>query len=156
MPDPNVTRWKQRGLIYIWHYKDNVRNFPGWHFTADNDGCTAMLELCALMQQAEYPARKTLQLSNPPDDVVQVVNPGSRWFSASSIEIRYPKDRVAADAWEMKSVDNKVRLIVGPRKLEELEDSIRELMEEGVGDYAICPENDSPDMELWFWKYRKG
>jgi hypothetical protein len=49
MPDPTVARWKQQGRVYLWRYKENRKNYPGWHFTADAVACNALLELFELM-----------------------------------------------------------------------------------------------------------
>ena len=38
-------RWKQRGIISLWRYTENSRNYSGWHLTADAAGCASLLEL---------------------------------------------------------------------------------------------------------------
>lgn len=153
MSDPAVNRWRARGGVYIWHYRDNVRNYPGWHLTADAEGCTSLLELLTLMLEARYSSQTTITLKEPPAHVAGVANYGSRWYSASSIEIRYPKGQVEPDTWELTVTRGKIRLIMGEANIEAFLESIQDV-QNGGGDYCLGPEDDREDMELWFWWYR--
>ena len=155
MPDPKVAKWKQKGCVYVWHYRDNLRNHPGWHMTADNDGCDALLELFDLMQHAEYSSRATVKLSEPHPLDVSITNPGSRWYHAHSLEIRYPKDRMDERTWTLAEERGAITLIVGKENLQELRECIADV-QQGGGDYALGPDDNSGDMELWFWWQRSG
>jgi RHS repeat-associated protein len=37
------THWKQCGLVYLWHYVEKSRNYPGWHLALDSAGHVAIL-----------------------------------------------------------------------------------------------------------------
>jgi hypothetical protein len=41
-----LTEWRQQGQIAIWRFEHHSSNkFPGWHFSADEDGCANLRDL---------------------------------------------------------------------------------------------------------------
>ncbi len=46
-----VKMLKQKGQIFLWRYKDNTRNYPGWHLCADCEGCQFVFEVLNLFNQ---------------------------------------------------------------------------------------------------------
>lgn len=86
--DQRIARWEQRGVVCLWRYLDNTKNYPGWHFSADRLGCNSVIELLALMETAELPMRRTVQLRPPSADVLGVPNNRrARWKAAGALDL---------------------------------------------------------------------
>ena len=149
MPDINVDRWKQEGRLYLWCYLENTRNFPGWHLTADDDGCHSLADLIERMLSARWSSQKSLVITLPAKDVLGVPNNRNgqaRWKAPALLMLKYPKDKVR-DGYSSLHVNGKtIVLSAGRQKLELLKDCVLKITK-GEGDYAI----EIGDANLWFW-----
>ena len=154
MSDPNVDKWRQKGRFYLWTYKENTKNYPGWHMTVDSIGATALLELFELMSSAKYSAIAKLQVSEPDKDILKVPNNkngAAKWSSVPQLKIKYPKDQCSDNHWVLNKNNGEFTLELGKNKLEEIKKGILDISNQ-EGDYAIGPDNDQFEYEcLWFW-----
>lgn len=152
MSDASVDKWRQEGHLYVWKYKENVRNYSGWNLTADNVCCRSFADLIERMLSARWSSQKVLNVSPPSMNVLRVPNNHggkARWESAQSFVLKHPKDKVPEDFFSLEEDGNAVNLSVGKQKLEMLHKGILGIPE-GKGDYAIGSKS-SREPHLWFW-----
>ena len=144
MGDLDVARWRQRGAVSMWKNRD-PRN-PHWNLTADERGCAALLDLLDRMEGGQWSSKKRMSLRKP---VITADHGGDRPFrSARHLTIKYPKDRVPDDHWDLREEKRQLLLEVGLLSLRELREAVVDL-KSGGGDYAIGGDY-SP---LWIWWY---
>ena len=158
MSNPLVNRWRQRGKIYLWRFDDEVRKYPGWNFTADDDGCTSLLQLFDTMVNDERSASVEIALSKPSADI-QALGPGigkGRLRAPQHVALQFPPMKVAANFWQWTGTLHDPQLKVGQRKLVELIGAVQSVAE-GVGDFCIGADDhrehglEFANMSIWFW-----
>ena len=144
--------------MYLWRFPHNTRNFPGWQFVADKDGCQSLLELLDLMRNARWSAQAEIRLNKPTEEIVSVPGwpHGTRWTAASVLLIRFPKGKVPESHWRWDGTPTQPRLNIGIDKLRELRDAIAEVAK-GFGDFCVTAEDsplhgvDKAKASIWFW-----
>ena len=156
MSDPAVDKWKQKGQIWIWRFSGRSKHFEGLHLIADSVGCKSLRELFKLMNSAKWPSSKVLKISKK--EFIDTTGSGYKLSLLQTFNIKYRKDQVPNDHWNMEWDSNKKNytLSIGEKKLKELDNGISDI-ERGHGDYAIGPvdENEWDEMCLWFWWHVK-
>src|SRR5512133_1596062 len=104
MPDSTVSKWKQSGLVYLWRYLENTRNYPGWHLKTDEAGRQSLLGLLQKMHAAKYSSRATVHLSAPTMRQLSVPNNRHGQAAHRAAEewlIVYPKGRTPDQTWKL-------------------------------------------------------
>src|SRR5579872_5538090 len=48
----SANAWALRGTVFLWRYRENVKNFPGWHLAANPEGSLALLELFGAVRES--------------------------------------------------------------------------------------------------------
>lgn len=150
MSDARVARWKQRGTVHCWRYRDNSRNYPGWNLAADEDACRSLLALIEFMSAAPYSSAQTIRLSPPSHLVLSVPgnrNGDARWTAARSLQLQYRNGMVTADHWTLDRDGADLTLSVGEASLAELRSGIDD-MAHGRGDWGI---GELPDEFVTYW-----
>ena len=147
--------WRQSGNVYSRRYRDNVRNYPGWHVTADKPGAVSLLELLAAFQSSPIAVQRTILVSAPTADVLSVPNNQNgraRWWAPSRWCIAFNPEPDASSAWSFPPDKDPAVLSVGREFLTRLTSGIGDLMV-GVGDYFIGRGEAPPGEKtcLWFW-----
>jgi hypothetical protein len=154
MSDLNVDKWKQVGHLYLWRYKEGLRNYPGWNVTADSLGSDSLIDLLDRMIDAQFSSQQMVHLSKPTDAHLVIPNNGAAsWKHASKLIISFPKERVSLDHWHLSIDGDKVILTLGLSNMREFRDAILDL-KQGGGDYSIgtiAPE----DQWLAIWWHPK-
>jgi len=145
MADQRVNKWVQRGCIYLWRHAGNPRNYCGWHMTADDAGCRSLLDLLDIIRDAQYAAKRTIQLTRPSEHELTSgcsapPRPATRW------ELSHSKPSMAPAHWCLSVEGTRVMLELGAERLEELWEGIQGIPN-GSGDYCIGDDGQ----ELWFW-----
>src|SRR5438105_1048742 len=100
-PSP-VQAWKQRGLVFLWRYLENERNYPGWHFTADDLGATSFCELLRAMGSFAVPSHRTLVVTPPTTSVLAVPNNrngAAPWVAPDKWRIAHLPEPENAEIW---------------------------------------------------------
>lgn len=69
-----VDSWKQAGRFFFWRFTENTRNFPGWHFMVDRAASTSIASLLRFMAQSETACSRTVVVSLPTVEVLNVPN----------------------------------------------------------------------------------
>lgn len=117
-----------------------------WNLTADGPGCDALLDLLDRMEGGQWPSKKQILLRKP---VITADHGGDmRFRSATHLTIKYPKERVPDDHWDLREEDRQLLLEVGLSSLRELREAVTDL-NNGGGDYTI----GSDESPLWIWWY---
>ena len=139
--------WKSAGAVALWRYRENQRNFPGWHLTADPIGCASLLSLFdALGTDGDGSSR--IFVVQPPTPAILAVpnNRRSPWCSPSKLRLSVSEK---PSEWIFPDTLEPATLTFGLDWLPELQRGIADISR-GHGDYAIGNPTDS-NLQLWFW-----
>src|SRR5687768_4345680 len=99
------------GRVCLWKYRERARNYPGFHLSADPDGCTQLLELLRSLAKARTPQIGTIVLDRVTPADLSVPNNGdaevegySRWellvdprFDPEHLRFAVVNDRVRTE-----------------------------------------------------------
>jgi hypothetical protein len=138
------------GKIYLWTYPEGVKDYAGWHLTADAAGCQMLL---ATLDRVSTDERaRPLQTFAP--NVAILTVPNNRRASAqaaAAITVVHARDRDAA-YWHLEVTAGGVALSVGTERLAALRAAVVDVSQ-GRGDYCLgSAEKRAPRQErLWFW-----
>ena len=83
--------WKQQGIVSLWRYTENERNYRGWHLNADSVGCASLSALLDELAQAPG-THRTVQLTPPGASQLAVPNnQGGRaaWLAPAKLRVSY-------------------------------------------------------------------
>lgn len=147
MADPDIERWQNCGSIAIWRYEDFPRNYPGYHLTADARGCAFLLGLIKLFQNAKYPARKLVELTNPTPQHLAIPNCPRKCVPLRAAEFRFRSDYPDSH-WSIRAVGKRATIEIGSTGLHDLEQGVSDIVL-CKGDWATGNGNDA----LWFWPH---
>ena len=145
-----VNAWKQRGVVFLWRYVENERNYPGWHFTTDAEGAASLCDLLKAMGSHPTSSHRTLLVTPPTMSILGVPNNkggSARWTAPEKWRITYFPE--AADTWHFDGDATLAHLSLGsallPRLMSATEGIVR-----GQGDFSIGT-SSAKGSELWFW-----
>jgi hypothetical protein len=154
-----MTVWVQQGKVFLWRYREGVSNYPGGHLTADVAGCQSLEELLTKFVDTPRNRQAMVRVTRPTEDVLSVPNNRggkAKWSSPEELQIEMLAESANPVEWRFQPKGFRFQLVAGKGKLLELRDAIRGIPR-GKGDFAIGPEDDSPesaaweDMCLWIW-----
>ncbi len=139
-----LNEWKQTGTIFLWSYRENTRNFPGWHWAFDDPGLRSLIDLLGrlLAGPADAPLARTVRITPPTERVLSV--PNNR-----SSRVRSP-DRLrivalpTADDWILAEEDAHLVLSLG-------RDRLRELIAWLQAEDQAFDTSFGADPQVWFW-----
>jgi len=139
--------WKQSGAISLWRYKENQRNFPGWHLTADATGCASLLTLLDSFASDGRTCSRTLAIQAPTPAILAVPNKrSSAWQSPSKLRLSLSANPAE---WSFPESLEPAALIFGSDWLSKLRQGIAGISH-GEGDYSIGVPGGG-NLQLWFW-----
>ena len=153
MSDPNVQRWRQRGDIFLWRYRDRPRNYPGWHLSATPAGAESLLQLLRMMCDAPYSSERVIRIADPTHAVLAVPNYThgyDQWQSAHRWRLRYSRRREDVANWKIVFTGRELEFTLGEKYVLALIRGIENLIA-GKGDYAISSGRADEHDCLWFW-----
>lgn len=140
--------WKQAGSIALWRYTENIRNYPGWHITADSAGSASLVDLLDAFAADGVPVSRTLAISTPTTAILAVPNNrSSAWRSASKLRLSLSANE---SEWLFPDFLEPAELTIGAQWLLELRRGIAGIPH-GKGDYCIGPTRNG-SFQLWFWR----
>ncbi|SDH08093.1 hypothetical protein [Psychroflexus sediminis] len=145
-----IEKYKVKGKVYTWTYKDNQRNYPGWNFTVDSNASESLFELLNLMDACEWSTKKTLPTTSPTQNQLNVPNNQNgtaQWKSKPNLTLNY-KTNESENHWRINELNNGIEIQFGKTKLTELQNAINGIPK-GNGDFAICDQNE--ENILYFW-----
>lgn len=151
----SANTWDLRGKVFLWRYRENARNYPGWHCTADRAGSLSLIEFLGALQEASTAVWRTIPLSMPTREIRAVPNNqggAARWWSPIRWSIAYDPNPELADTWTFPPDVDPAVLSIGTNAIPELTGGVTNLMN-GLGDYSIRQQNGKPETstQLWFW-----
>lgn len=145
MADAKITKWGQRGVMSLWHYEGFPRNYPGYHLTANSDGCAFLIGLFKLFRNAKYPARRDIALNPPSSAILAIPNCHQPCVPARRVEFRFRRD-FEDTHWTIAESRGEVVIELGMDGLNALEQGASDMLR-GEGDWCIGAGTES----LWFW-----
>ena len=139
--------WKQAGSIALWRYKENQRNFPGWHLTADAAGCASLIALLDAFASDGGSSSRTLTVQAPTLAILSVPNNrSSAWRSPSKLRLSLS---ASPSEWSFPESLEPAALTFGSEWLPDLRQAIAGIPR-GQGDYSIGRPGNG-NLQLWFW-----
>lgn len=139
--DPTFAR-KMR--ICVWRYLDNIRNYPGYHLSADAEGCQELRKRLGGIRESA-----TFVLTLPDAAVLSVPNNQdgrARCFGGRTLKVRTtPALDPGTFHWDEQ--DATFILTISREQIARLLAGVADI-ERGVGDYSIRGDSDQA---LWFW-----
>ena len=153
--DTQITKFKIKGRVYLWKYKENARNYPGWNLTMNNPASNSLTELLDLMKYSEYQSRKKVKITTPTSqqlDVPNNRNGQADFISVNNLLLNFEKFE-DPNFWKIIENDDQIELRFGSERLTELKKAIMGIPE-GEGDFAISDERDENILYLW-WNSEK-
>ena len=137
--------------IHLWKYLENKKNYPGYHITADKEGCRALLKQLDVDTQKEFGI-----VLNPVDKMaLKVPNNmgGKAEYEEYSKLIITVKEVSNKDRKLFNISDNSpcLTITLSNDQKRNLVKGIKDISN-GWGDYSIGPGRDNL---LFFWWYYK-
>ena len=112
-----LNMWRQAGVLYLWRYTENVRNYPGWHLAADQLGHASLLALLNRLLTANGTGVwRTLESAAPSAGVLAIAN-NRRSPVVSPSRIRVAAS-VTADEWTIAEAESDAVMTLGAHHLE--------------------------------------
>jgi hypothetical protein len=147
-----IAAWKQSGRVYFWTYRPQKRNFIGWHFAADAAGKDSIIDLLEVLPNADYPTKRTVKLTSPPDRVLDVpFAPRHCHKVVSPAALRFVfEPEWQEDAWQVLMDGDHAQISLGHGSMRELADAVRSARN-GDFDFAIGPRREDAPQAIWFW-----
>ena len=137
------------GRICLWQYRDNPREYMGFHLSADAPGCTQLLPLLANLAKARTPQIANIVLDPPSPGVLAI--PTRRVGSSAIIGYRHWEllvdPRFPPERLHFTVVTDRVRTELSPVQVESMAGGVED-MRALRGDYPI---GDDEAHQLWFW-----
>ena len=150
-----VNHWKPSGTIILWTFRQQNKNYYGWHLTADAAGCESFIDLLDKMNSTSLPVKRTVPLDHPDHFPFSGIGGPFKWSDhvfAQKLKLIY-SSTLLAESWEATYSDGVFQLSIGARFLSRLRAGIVDI-KRGEGDYSIGPWNEKkPEDMLWFWWY---
>ncbi len=147
--------------VWCWRYKENTKNFPGLHFTAKADACDAISKCLKNLRGEGRPAHRTISLKPLDPNDERKVTGGQAYVSFDRLRISMQDESGHLRQMSFRVENATVHFDLTKRWLSEFEQGLADV-KQGVGDYAIGPEEnkhegkhlgelDRKSERLWFW-----
>lgn len=128
---------------HVWRYRDNQRNYPGYHLSADADGCVALL---AWLRSPR--ARPEFRLQPVTPEVLSVPNSQAGYVGFTFFKLHVRPD-VARGHFQFSEVSDRLSLACSQQQVECIIKGVEGIVRDH-GDYCIGGEDQHV---LWFWWY---
>ncbi|OOG51105.1 hypothetical protein B0E50_01730 [Rhodanobacter sp. C01] len=138
--------WRQSGSIMLWRYVENRRNFPGWNFTANVEGCASLIALLDAFTKDDIPVSRTLTITAPTPAALANVNNRSA-ASVAPVKLRMSFSAVLSK-WAFSESIDPAEFSIGAEWLPLFRQAIADI-HAGKDDYSIGPSGSSM---LWVWR----
>ena len=130
--------------ICIWRYKDNPRNYPGYHLSADAEGCRDLRERLSQIRNSAV-----FSLTRPDAGVLSVPNNqggSARFFAGQKLQV-HTGSSLPPDTFRWEEQDTTFILTCSREQIARFLAGVADI-EKGDGDYSI---RSGDDQALWFW-----
>lgn len=157
MTDPAVKHWTQRGRFHFWRYPGETRSLPGWHCTADCEGCASLQELLGLMRHAEWKAEAEVRITQPISEIAAAQDVFGRGYRVPErLRLVHSKRTMPDGHWRWTSDGRHPTLSLGVGKIGELIEAFASVSK-NIGDFCVHADDqplhgiDFETMSIWFW-----
>ena len=135
--------------VFLWRYRENRRNYPGYHLTADPAGTERLLAVLRRHEHASRAIESSVGLSAVTPPVLAV--PGNTRGDASVVSLA-TLQMVTDPAFnqghfEFRESHPVCRLALSRQQAAAVAGGVEDI-QRGKGDYCIGGEGDEV---LWFW-----
>jgi len=146
---------------WCWRYKENTRNYPGFHLSAKPLACDALIACLRQLCGEGDGTYRTIPLKHlRPEDEAKISG-GQAYECFSRLRITFHGDSEALHQMSIRAEGDIVRLDFTEAFLPLIEKGLSDV-KAGTGDYSIGPRKDSQDGGLmgeldqlseclWFW-----
>lgn len=140
---------KSRALIFLWRYRENRKNYPGYHLTANLEGCIQLLEILDVHERARETVRTKVSLSAVTPKILSV--PANTPGNATSVSLAtwelITQPEYSPEYFLFDESHPTCRLQLSKNQAGCISDGIKDI-QVGKGDYCIGGKGDHV---LWFW-----
>jgi hypothetical protein len=149
--DPLIEKYKSYGSVYIWQYREKNPKRRHWNLTADEDGCSSLIELLELMQNSRFSSKKLFKTTSPTNQQISIPNNRNpEWHSKPALSLRSLKENNCG--WMLTAKNDSLEIVFCKEKLSELMEAIVKI-KGGDGDFAISDDNDNNVLYFW-WNHK--
>lgn len=134
------------GRVCLWRYRARARNYPGFHLSADPDGCTQLLALLRNLAKARTPQIGTIVLDRVTPADLSIPNNGDDVASYTRWELVVDPG-FDPEHLRFSVINDRVRTELSTVQVESVAAGVQDICE-GRGDYGI---GDDDDHMLTFW-----
>lgn len=141
----SVDKWKQAGTFHFWRFKENERNYPGWHIMLDVEASASIASLLRAMLDRAASCERAIVVTRQSDIVLRVPNNrgGSAAWSAPST-LRFAFSAEHPSAWSIIADGAVVRWQCGASHLS----AVVSAFEDPARHFDSSIGNDPV---VWFW-----
>jgi hypothetical protein len=138
--------------IFFWRYDRASKGYRGFHLSADNNGCDALL--AGLRKKIRKPSDRTAKfnLCEPTERVLSAPNYRTRAQTWKLLEIRVDHN-VPERFLNVTAENDLAHVSLSKDMAESMEKGVQDILE-GNGDWSISSELKNADRQpIWFWWY---
>jgi hypothetical protein len=149
--DSAIQKLKKEGLISVWIFKENQKNYPGWNLACDQTGHAFLERLFGLINNSTWSAKKTFQIDHPTKNILDTVNNlngKAVWFSPKNLTVHFKKGSSNLDDWKISLSNDMLDIVGGEKKILELQSALQK-MRTGKEELAVSDPSDNHILYLW-------
>jgi len=131
---------------HIWRYQENQRNYPGYHMSADANGCADLLAW--LRNPKRKPVFRLQPVTQEILNVPNNRNGAARFSQYNLLELNVRSD-APSELFQIDEVSGCLNLECSRHQVECIIKGVEDILQ-GQGDYSIGQDDSH---RLWFWWY---
>lgn len=135
--------------IYLWRYRENRRNYPGYHLTADARGCDDLVSVLTRHENATRVQRTRLALGPVTPSILAVpanTRGNSTVVTFSSLEL-ITDPNSSPDHFRFAETHLHCQLELSTAQAGHVLEGVHDI-QHGKGDYCVGGDGDQV---IWFW-----
>lgn len=141
-PDP------PKGRVLLWKFGPEHRSYIGWNLTADEEGCTFLVDLLEGMQASAMSPAAMITTVPATAPLVKAVTGSRPLKTVGRLVLHYSKGE--PQLWITGEEEDTLVITFGDREVELLQTALLRVVK-GESDFAIGDEKD--EQLLYFWGY---
>ncbi len=147
--------------VWVWEYKEKLRNYSGTNFTARQSACDVLITFLSSHLGTDIPVKRTIPLKKLHAKDEEKITGGLRYHSFTKLVIIIQPPSEELNQMCVTTEGDTVLFEITTAFLDNLIEGIRNVRN-GEGDYCIYPdrerksgvlvgERDKQSKEFWFW-----
>lgn len=149
--ESNLQPFQLKGRLVLWKFSPEHQKYIGWNLTADEEGCTSLVELLEGMHTASSSAERTIATELATPSLVKAVTGSRPHKTVSRLTLRYHKDE--PQLWRTEEEGDALLIHFGEREIELLQTALYRVLK-GESDFAIGDTHEAH--LLYFWRFTEG